>query len=86
MGVPTSSESGGVGFNLGAVNLYNYSLEIGPGVFQHGPYINRGATISPYTRLPATSNTYYLAAEDVTGILDYNLTLPEGVSVSVVIK
>ncbi len=79
----TSSE-GGTSYNSGSINLYNYVFTP-PSPDQVGPKIYTGSPVGSGT-LPKVSNTLFLAAENASGTLSWDITLPSGVEFSVIFK
>jgi hypothetical protein len=75
----TSTASGG-SYNLGDINLFNYSYGAAA-----GPWINESAPTA-YGGLYPGSNAYYLAAEGLSGERTWTLDLPDGVYLTVVMK
>ncbi len=73
----TSSLSS-ITYSLGSINLYNYKYG-----FHTGPYVY---TTMPTGIQPKTSNIFYLAGNNVTGSLVYNIDIPKEVKLTVVVK
>jgi hypothetical protein len=71
-GTWTSSSVGGMTYDLGSINFFNYNPE--PQV------LSDKATISS---IAASSNVYYLAASGMTGSDKWTLSLPKGVGFNV---
>ncbi|MBN2546878.1 MAG: hypothetical protein JXB50_13845, partial [Spirochaetes bacterium] len=83
-----TSTKGSITYNLGSINLYNYKY-IDESYTQTGPYIYIftpvGSPIYPY--LFYSSNRYYRAGNNITGILSESIDLKNSnVKLTVVIK
>lgn len=74
-----SSTMNGITYDVGSENYYNYSGSYS----SSGPYLM--TSLSSWTLEP-TSNNYYLVSKSVTGVLNYSVTLPSGVDLTVVTK
>ena len=62
-------------YNLGAINLYNYD-----------PAPQYAESSSGFTSLSPGSNLYFLAGEDITGSGSWDITVPEDVRLTVILK
>lgn len=79
-----SYSHGGITYKAGSINLYNYQFT-GSSPQQLGPKIYSGGTAGQSV-LQITSNTFYLAGNDLSGKKSWDLSLPEGVKMSAVFK
>jgi hypothetical protein len=72
-----TSTSGGESYNLGSINIFNYSPTLkvftGPGNVPSTPFIY-------------ASNVYYQAADGLKAPKTWTVTLPQGIAMSVVVK
>lgn len=77
------------GYRLGSINLYNYNYNDGS-YTQIGPFVYYPGYIAPpyflTTTQSASSNILVKAAAGATGIVEFALTLGEGISVAAVVK
>ncbi|MBN1836778.1 MAG: hypothetical protein JW820_13065, partial [Spirochaetales bacterium] len=80
-----TSTIGSIDYALGAINLYNYVLDLG-GVDQVGPYIYTGAPIGAFGFHPAAANIYYRLGSDLTGQVHADVSMGSGVRFTVVVK
>jgi hypothetical protein len=90
-----SSTIGSVTYNLGSINLFNYSLISGGTTYCVGPYITNisSSKITSDTITNSTTNygfyngyanQYYLLGSSITGSHSWDITLPAGYTFSVV--
>ncbi|MEW5814441.1 MAG: hypothetical protein AB1798_03465 [Spirochaetota bacterium] len=75
-----TSRMGDMDYNLGSINLYNYTY-----ITQAGPYIYTSSPVGLLNQYK-TSNLYYLAGTGLSGQHAWNITLPAGVKMTVVLK
>jgi hypothetical protein len=79
----TSSSEGGLTYNLGSINLFNYyqgsSNDLGPYAYTSDSSIPSSA---PYY----STNIYFLAASALSGSRTWEITLPTNIVMSVVVK
>jgi hypothetical protein len=79
-----TSSLGGITYNAGSINLYNYQYTYSDPQLR-GPKIYTGSSIGQSTLNPA-SNTFYHAGSGLTGEKSWDITLPDNVEMSVVFK
>ena len=79
------SESGGITYNLGSINLFNYTYtdagQTGPWFYTQSPVADQY-----YTAHPAYSNLYLLAADSAAGTKSWDITVGTDVIVTVIVK
>ncbi|HOX34018.1 MAG TPA: peptidase M30 [Spirochaetales bacterium] len=73
-----ASSAGGVAFNLGSIDFFNYSYDYG-GTIYDGPRIYGPSSPLPIRTQPKASNVYYLAGRGLTGKRSWTIETPEGV-------
>jgi hypothetical protein len=76
-----SSEAGGASYNLGSINFFNYTYS-----GQSGPLIFTGDGTVGTTLPKASSSTFYSAGSDLTSSQEWTVTVPEGMTLSVLVK
>jgi hypothetical protein len=89
-GLPASYNAGtwfessymGTTYRLGSINLFNY---LGQGL-QEGPKIYYSSPVGNDSRRPSGSTVYYLAGEDLTGTVSWDITLGATTDMVVVVK
>ncbi len=80
-GAAISSTAGSITYNLGSINLFNYNPQP---TINTTALINNGAYGS--ATMNGTSNRFYLAGTNLTGIRTFSIQIPAGVTMSVVVK
>jgi hypothetical protein len=75
-GAWTSSTEGGVTYQLGSIDFFNYDPP---------PQVLSGTGPAPGGTIAAAANVYYLAASGITGSRSWTLDVPRGVGFSVVV-
>jgi hypothetical protein len=78
-----TSSAGGVSYNLGSINFFNYYQE---GTNDLGPYAITETSSLPTGAPYYSTNLYFKAAEGLIGSRTWNVTLPAGILMSVVVK
>jgi hypothetical protein len=73
----TTSTEGGLPFNLGSINVFNYSPSL---------YVYTGSGTVPPSIFYRSSNTYFQAATKLASSRTWKITIPQNVLMSVVIK
>jgi hypothetical protein len=76
-GAWTSSSGGGMNYNLGSINFFNY--DPAPQVLTATGSVPRGS-------IATASNVYYRAGSSLTGSKTWNLVVPQGVGFSVFVS
>lgn len=84
----SASEFSSGKFSYGAINLWNYSIEYEAGNFQVGPYFvsGDGPVTTELSTMPFQSNVYYRAASNVSGSQTWNVNIPAGILLTVVVR
>jgi hypothetical protein len=75
------SSTGGVTYEVGSINLYNYKYDT-----LEGPYIYSSSPVGAYSQQYGTSNVYFLAGTDLDGEQSWDIDMPDDVLMSVVFK
>jgi hypothetical protein len=78
-----TSSSGGLSYNLGSINFFNY-YQASTNIL--GPYAITETSSLPYGVPYFSTNLYYLAGSAQSGSRTWNITLPAGIAMSVVAK
>lgn len=73
--------TGSQGFTMGSIDTYHYSYS-----GQHGPLVRTFAEIGTDYLVENTSNTFIIAGDGETGLQSWDVTLPPGCSLTVVIR
>jgi len=73
----TTSRAGGLSYNLGSINIFNYAPEL---------YVFTQAGTVPGTTFNRSSNIYYQAALGLETARSWTLTVPQGILTTVVLK
>jgi hypothetical protein len=73
----TTSTAGGLSYNLGSINIFNYTPAL---------YVFTQAGTVPGTVFNRSSNIYYQAALDLGTARSWTITVPQGILMTVVIK
>jgi hypothetical protein len=73
----TMSSAGGLSYNLGSINIFNYTPAL---------YVFTQAGTVPGTVFNRSSNIYYQAALDLGAERSWEITVPQGILMTVVIK
>jgi len=73
----TTSRAGGLSYNLGSINIFNYAPEL---------YVFTQAGTVPGTTFNRSSNIYYQAALGLGTARSWTLTVPQGILTTVVLK
>jgi hypothetical protein len=72
-----SSSIDGMAYDLGSINLFNYSYSTGEFTL-NGPYLYDASAPSYWFSEPyPMSNMYFLAGEGLTGPQSWDITMPE---------
>ena len=74
----------GLAYDLGSISLYNYYFNQS-GEQQRGPKIYSGSTAGQ-NRLPASSKTIYRAGSSLSGVQSWEVSLPDGIRMSVLFR
>jgi hypothetical protein len=74
-----------VPYKAGSINLYNYRISY-YGNIQDGPHFYTESYPMPTTPMPAASNEYYRAAQNLTGSQTWHIKLRKNVRMSVLAK
>jgi hypothetical protein len=79
------SSIGGISYNLGSINLYNYKDNSSG---QVGPYIYTTSPVGDtrHDEFPGASNRFYLVGENLTGDVTHTVKMEDGVKLTVVVK
>jgi hypothetical protein len=75
------SSTGGVTYEVGSINLYNYKYDT-----LEGPSIYSSSPVGAYSQQYGTSNVYFLAGTDLDGEQSWDIDMPDDVLMSVVFK
>ena len=84
-----TSSAGGETYNLGSINLYNYRFQAQNGSYDGPWFYTPGGDeleIGDWDVHYATATAYYLAGENLTGKNTWEVSLPEGIELTVVLK
>ncbi len=75
------SSTGGVTYEVGSINLYNYKYDT-----LEGPYIYSSSPVGADSQQYGTSNVYFLAGTNLKGEQSWDIDMPDDVLMSVVFK
>jgi hypothetical protein len=73
----TTSSAGGLTYDLGSINIFNYSPDL---------YVFTQAGPVPGTTFNRSSNIYYSAAQGLGTARSWTITVPQGILMTVVVK